>query len=199
MVLINGFNLIDGTNCLCTLNLLIVSIFLFLLINNLNIDYMINESKILIIALSIFVLFNFFGKNFLGDGAVYGLSFVLGYILLKISIINNNISPYFIANLLWYPAFENLFSILRRNFSNMNNYLPDNEHLHQLIFKFYKKKKIIKKDFLLSSMIGICINLILFVNYSIGFLYYNHTITQVVLIAGGIFLYLIFYYSFKKN
>ena len=199
MVLINGFNLIDGTNCLCTLNLLIVSIFLFLLINNLNIDYMINESKILIIALSIFVLFNFFGKNFLGDGAVYGLSFVFGYILLKISIINNNISPYFIANLLWYPAFENLFSILRRNFSNMNNYLPDNEHMHQLIFKFYKKKKTIKKDFLLSSMIGICINLILFVNYSIGFLYYNHTITQVVLIVGGIFLYLIFYYSFKKK
>ena len=160
---------------------------------------MINESKILIIALSIFVLFNFFGKNFLGDGAVYGLSFVFGYILLKISIINNNISPYFIANLLWYPAFENLFSILRRNFSNMNNYLPDNEHMHQLIFKFYKKKKTIKKDFLLSSMIGICINLILFVNYSIGFLYYNHTITQVVLIVGGIFLYLIFYYSFKKK
>ena len=199
MVLINGFNLIDGTNCLCTLNFLIISFFSFLLINTLNINYMASELKILMISISIFLLFNFFGKNFLGDGAAYGLGFLFGYFLLKICLINNNISPYFIANLLWYPAFENLFSILRRNFSKKNNYLPDNEHLHQLIFKFYKKKEIIKKDFLLSSFIGICINLILFISYLIGFYYYSHTMTQVMLIVGGIFLYLIAYYSLKKN
>ena len=71
---------------------------------------------IILIPLSIFIIFNFFGKNFLGDGAAYGLGFLLGYILLKISLLNNNVSPYFIANLLWYPAFENLFSILKKKF-----------------------------------------------------------------------------------
>ena len=147
MVLINGFNLIDGTNCLCTLNFFIISIFLYLLIKSSNISFINHELNIFILSLFVFLLLNFFGKNFLGDGAAYGLGFLLGYLLLKVSLLNNNISPYFIANLLWYPAFENLFSILRRNFSKSNNYLPDNEHLHQLIFKFYKKRKLQKEIF----------------------------------------------------
>ena len=153
MVLINGFNFIDGTNCLCPLNLLIISIFTILLIESLNMRYMNNELIILIIALLIFLFLNFFGKNFLGDGAVYGLSFLLGFILLKLSLIDNSISPYFIANLLWYPAFENLFSILRRSFFKTNNYLPDNDHLHQLIFKFFKKKILQKKIFYLARLL----------------------------------------------
>jgi len=140
MVLINGFNLIDGTNCLCTLNFALILIFIYSLIIKLNINYFNDELKIFLVPILIFLFLNFFGYNFLGDGAAYGLGFFLGYILLNLSLINNSISPYFIANLLWYPAFENLFSILRRNFSKTNNYLPDNDHLHQLVFKFYKKK-----------------------------------------------------------
>ncbi len=199
MVLINGFNLIDGTNCLCTLNFFIISIFLYLLIKSSNISFINHELNIFILSLFVFLLLNFFGKNFLGDGAAYGLGFLLGYLLLKVSLLNNNISPYFIANLLWYPAFENLFSILRRNFSKSNNYLPDNEHLHQLIFKFYKKKKIAERNFLLSSLIGMSINSILFLNYFIGFNYYNNSIIQIVLILSSILLYLISYYYFDKK
>ncbi len=199
MVLINGFNLIDGTNCLCSLNFLIISVFIFFLMNRLNINFMNYEILIILISLSIFMIFNFFGKNFLGDGAVYGISFLLGYTLLKITLINYEVSPYFIANLLWYPAFENLFSIIRRNFSKKNNYLPDNDHLHHLIFKFFKKKKIIKRNFLLSSIIGLSINSILFINYLIGYYYYDQTAIQVLLIFSGIFLYLIFYYILKKK
>jgi UDP-N-acetylmuramyl pentapeptide phosphotransferase/UDP-N-acetylglucosamine-1-phosphate transferase len=199
MVLINGFNLIDGTNCLCSLNFLILSIFLYLLVKDSNINYMNDGLNILIVSLSIFLLTNFFGKNFLGDGAAYGLGFLFGYLFLKISLINDNISPYFIANLLWYPAFENLFSILRRNFSKSNNYLPDNDHLHQLIFKYFKKKKIIKKNFILSSLTGVTINSILSLNYFIGFNYYNNSIIQIMLIVSMIFLYLISYYFFNKK
>jgi UDP-N-acetylmuramyl pentapeptide phosphotransferase/UDP-N-acetylglucosamine-1-phosphate transferase len=199
MVLINGFNLIDGTNCLCSLNFLIISIFLYLLIKSSNVNFINSEIKILIISLSIFLILNFFGKNFLGDGAAYGLGFIFGYFLLKISILDYNISPYFIANLLWYPAFENLFSILRRNSSKTNNYLPDNNHLHQLIFKYFQKKNIIKKNFVLSSSIGISINSILFLNYLIGFNNYNNSKIQILLILISIFLYLISYYFFNKK
>ena len=199
MVLINGFNLIDGTNCLCSLNFFLISFFIFLLTINLNIDYLNEQIKILLISTLIFLSLNFFGKNFLGDGAAYGLGFLFGYILLKISLTSNSISPYYIANLLWYPAFENLFSILRRSFSKTNNYLPDNDHLHQLIFKFYKKKGFIKKNFLLSSSVGLSINSVLFLNYLIGFNYYNHTMTQVLLIVVGIILYLLSYYVLKKK
>ena len=83
MVLINGFNLIDGTNCLCSLNFLIISIFLYLLIINSYTMSINDELSIFVVSLSIFLLFNFFGKNFLGDGAAYGLGFLIGYLLLK--------------------------------------------------------------------------------------------------------------------
>ncbi len=199
MVLINGFNLIDGTNCLCSLNFLVITIFIFLLTNKLNINYMNSEILILGISCFIFVLFNFFGKNFLGDGATYGVGFILGYILLNISLKDYNISPYFIANLLWYPAFENLFSIIRRNVSKKNNYLPDNDHLHHLIFKFFKKNFFKENNFMLSSIIGISINLILFLINLIGYNYYNSTNIQVMLILCGIILYLISYYLLRKN
>ena len=65
--------------------------------------------------MSVFVLFNFLEKNFLGDGGVYGLSFFIGFIIIQLSFFDEKISPYFLANLLWYPAFENLFSIIRRS------------------------------------------------------------------------------------
>ena len=199
MVLINGFNLIDGTNSLCSLNFLIISIFTYLIINKMNIDFINNELNILIILILIFFTFNFFGRNFLGDGAAYGIGFLLGYILVKVSLIDQSISPYYIANLFWYPAFENLFSIIRRTFKSINNYLPDNDHLHHLIYKYLKKKDYIKKKFLLSSLVGLIINFVLIINYSIGYIYLTNTVVQSVLIISGVFLYLVVYYSLIKK
>ena len=92
------------------------------------------------------MIFNFFGKNFLGDGGVYLLSFFLSIIIIYISMFSEQISPYYIANLLWYPAFENLFSIFRRTIYKKKNYKADNDHLHQLIFKYFKRKNYIKKN-----------------------------------------------------
>ena len=199
MVLINGFNLIDGTNSLCSLNFLIITVFTLLVINRLEINYLNFELRILLIALLIFIVLNFFGKNFLGDGAAYGFSFFIGYILLKISLINYYISPYFIANLLLYPALENLFSILRRTTAKKNNYLPDNKHLHHLIFRFFKKKFLIKKMYLLSSIVGITINSLLLVGYTIGFLYISNTKIQIFLIVFFIFIYLVIYFTLAKK
>ena len=151
------------------------------------------RNDILIFATFIFVIFNFFGKNFLGDGAVYGVSFLIGYFLVKISSLDDNISPYFIANLLWYPALENLFTILRRSFNGDKNYLPDNKHLHQMIFKFINQKKIFKQKFLCSSITGISINTFLLVLYTIGYFFKDQTYVQVYLIITGVLVYLFFY------
>ena len=199
MVLINGFNLIDGTNSLCTLNLLIVTIFACLVLNKMNISFINFELTLLIIPLTIFFIFNFFGLNFLGDGAAYGIGFFLGYVLVNISLIDQSISPYFIANLLWYPAFENLFCIVRRRFKSSNNYLPDNDHLHHMIFKFLKKKNITKKNFLLSSCVGLIINLLLIMNYTIGYIYLSNTVVQTVLVVIGVLIYMVVYYNIKKK
>ena len=150
LVLINGYNFIDGVNVLCSLNYLIVLFFLLKISNDLYIYDYNKEIYALILFLVVFILFNFFGKNFLGDGGVYGLGFLIGFLAITYSSLNIKISPYFIANLLWYPAFENLFCIIRRSFSKKKNYLPDNNHLHQLLYKYLRSLKIIKKKYILS-------------------------------------------------
>ena len=60
-----------------------------------------------------------------------------------IDLNNNNyfISPYFIALLLWYPAFENLFSIIRKRIVKKDPLKPDNLHFHQLLFNFFETKQ----------------------------------------------------------
>ena len=67
LVLINGFNLMDG------LNTLVLGYFIFCLTalyftskqNNFYLDYKLIED--ILIILSIMIFFNFFGKSFLGD------------------------------------------------------------------------------------------------------------------------------------
>ena len=199
LVLINGFNFIDGVNSLSSLNILIVLFFLYFLSKDIDATEIQNLVHILLISLSVFVIFNFFGKNFLGDGGVYSLSFFLGVIVIQLSILSEQISPYYIANLLWYPAFENLFSIVRRIISNKKNYLADNNHLHQLLFKFFHKKNIFKKKYLLSSFIGILINFYLFLFYLIGFEDYSDTKRQLFLILINTLIYLFIYYLLQKK
>ena len=84
------------------------------------------------------------------------------------------ISPYFIALLLWYPAFENLFTILRRKIFDKNKVKSaDNKHLHHLLYNFLKK--IEKLNNKANSLTGICINLFFSVFLIIGIHYPNST------------------------
>ena len=63
--------------------------------------------------------------------------YLFAIILIKIYNFNNTISPYFIVNLLWYPAFEILFSLIRKVKNKFSPMIPDTMHLHQLIFTLY--------------------------------------------------------------
>ena len=195
MILINGYNFIDGTNLLTSLNFLIVSYFLYSLIEIPSNFYLYNEIKTLIIILLIFTAFNSLGKNFLGDGGTYGISFFLGVAAILIVKLNPSISPYFIANLFWYPAFENLFTILRRSLNKKKNFKPDNYHLHQLIFlSLSVKSKILK-----SSMTGALINLYLFFILVLCFKDYSNTKYQVLFLFINSLIYLIVYYILSKK
>ena len=81
---------------------------------------------------------------FLGDGGAYLISFVAGTILIKFSNDNYLVSPYYIMALLWYPAYENLFSIVRKKILKKSPSTPDNKHLHML--SYYKISKNLGKD-----------------------------------------------------
>ena len=198
LVLINGFNFVDGVNNLSSVNFLIVLFFIHLSLEDIGLLELNKKLSIILTMVTVFIIFNFFGKCFLGDGAVYGLGFLIGFLSIYASSLSDNISPYFYANLLWYPAFENLFSIVRRIFSNKKNYLADNDHFHHLLFQKLVKKFYLKKKFIISSLTGIIINAYLSIFYIIGYLYASKTNIQLTIIFLNIFVYFLSYLYLRK-
>ncbi len=171
-----------------------------LFIGDQNIVNLIHEKEIiyLLIGLVIFFIFNFFGLTFLGDGGAYILALIIGFIFISNFNSNLSISPYYIALLLWYPAFENLFSLSRRLLFNRKISNPDNLHLHQLIYLKMiklpiKNYKIINS---ITSIIILSYNLVIF---TIATKYYNSTKIMVGLILINLFFYITLYYFFSKN
>jgi UDP-N-acetylmuramyl pentapeptide phosphotransferase/UDP-N-acetylglucosamine-1-phosphate transferase len=146
-----------------------------------------------LIILLVFLIFNSLNLSFLGDSGAYLLSAFLGFNLLQFFLKNNEISPYFIVVLLWYPAFENLFSILKRLFFKRKSYLPDSTHLHHKIFILLSKKINLKKN-ILSTITGFLINSYNLFIFLIASQNIYSTLYQVQIIFFNITLYLIFYY-----
>ena len=152
--------------------------------------YLINEySSFFLLALLIFLLLlNFNNKIFLGDSGSYLLSIFFGFLLIEIYNNNKLISPYFIALLLWYPCFENLFSIIRKFNINFSPIKPDNKHLHQLLYLCLLKKFKFSKLYA-NNLASIIINTINLIIISIGAFNYNHTIIQLTLIFLSCLIY----------
>ena len=193
LVLINGSNFIDGSNLQCSgYYFLVMTTFIyiksdFLFFN----DFQILE--VLYLYLLIFILFNFFNKSYLGDGGSYLLSFIAGYMAVKIQAITA-ISPYFIVLVLWYPAFENFFSIIRKAKSlNLSPDQPDLLHLHHLLFKFLNKKLILSKN-ISSSLPSIIINIFNGIIFFVGSNFLYSSIIQVILIFICIITYISLYF-----
>lgn len=198
LVLINGSNFIDGINTLlCGYYLLVLIAIIYICSNNF-IIYNISELKELLLVLSIIYSFNFFSKLYLGDSGAFLISFVVGYYLIDIANNNPLISPMFIVLLLWYPAFENFFSIFRKLSTKLQPSKPDNFHLHQLLFNFLKKKINKSKDFI-NTLTGNIINLYNFLIFYLGIKFFNYTKYLILLIFINIFLYLLIYFFLKAN
>ena len=110
------------------------------------------------------------------------------------------ISPYFNVLLLWYPAFETLFSIIRKSKTKKSPIKPDTNHFHHLLFFFIEKKFRLKKLISnnLSSSIIILYNFIIF-NISVINIYFTYF--HIILIMINVIIYLIVYMKlsdFKK-
>ncbi len=197
LVLINGTNFLDGLNGLVSgYYIIAISCILFLTDQDLiNLIYQ-KEILYLLVGLIIFFIFNIFGLTFLGDGGAYILALIVGFIFISNFNTNISISPYFIALLFWYPAFENLFSLSRRILSKIKISKPDNLHLHQLLYLKIKNK--ITDNKLSNSLTSI---LILIYNLSIFIVatkYYSSTKILVNLIIFNLFVYSLLYYLFSK-
>lgn len=201
-VLINGSNFLDGLNGLLSgyYLMIILSIFYICLNNNDIIFVHKYELKIIFVSLLIFYFFNIFGKVYLGDGGSYLIATFIGFYFIEFILSNSytHISPYYIASILWYPAFENLFSLSRRILKKKNVSSPDNEHLHQIIFLFIKSKSLVNEKYLntVTSFIILVSNIPTFIFSTIMF--YNSQLLVSIIVINMVF-YLLIYFFILKN
>ena len=200
LILINGFNFLDGINTLVIGNFMICLFSMYYLSkqNNLNLDFIIIENLLTIFF--VIYIFNFFGKSFLGDSGTYSISFLIGILFINFAYDNYLfISPYFVACILWYPATENLFSIIRRMYLSKQLSKPDNLHFHHLLYSFIKSNFLIKKKLFINTITGVLINIYLIISAFLSVLYFNHTKVLLLILFINFIVYLIIYLFLLKK
>ncbi len=189
IVLMNGTNFIDGIN-LNTIGfyILVYSIILIVSVSN---DLLIDKSfniKIIFFLIIIYVM-NFLNKLQLGDGGSYLIGFFTAFYVINFISQNPLASPYFAVLILWYPCFENLFSISRKIYQKKRISDADNLHLHHNIFLFLK----IKNFKNLNNLSGLILNLSNALLVLIGINFFNSTKHLILLIFVNIFIYILSY------
>ena len=197
LILINGSNFIDGVNTLTIGYYLLVLIFISLVLN----DFQIQQStsnllNILMFTLVLLFVLNFFELLYLGDNGAYLLSFLVGIFLIDISNQIILISPYYIMNLLWFPAYENLFSIIRKIKNKKSAFNPDNYHLHHLILIYLKNR--LKNIKLANSLTGCSINSYNLFIFYFATINYSNTKHQLLLSFFSLIIYNVLYITLKK-
>lgn len=197
MIAVNGTNFIDGLNGLVLSYYLLISFFIYILGLVEILDFDISYFIILVQTIVYLTIFNFLNKLYLGDSGSYLIGFIFSYFLISIYKNSINVSPYFIALLLWYPAFEILFSIMRKLKFSKSPIDADNNHFHHLLYFFINKKFNLKKNF--SNNVSSC--LIIFYNlvvFSLSIYNINHSLYQIFLITLNIAIYLLLYMKLYK-
>ncbi len=195
IILINGSNFCDGVNCNVIGYYLIIT--LAILFIELPLPDNFPDIKIIISIFSIFYLVNLFQKSFLGDNGVYVITVFMSIYVISFINLNNSISPLLALNLLWYPAFENLFSIIRRLNANRTIDIADGFHFHTLllnkIFSF-------NKNFVISnSLTGVLLNFYMFLGIFISINYYNNAKVLILILMLNIIFYVLIYFLFLSR
>jgi UDP-GlcNAc:undecaprenyl-phosphate GlcNAc-1-phosphate transferase len=153
LFVINGANLIDGFDGLLTIHLLIInSIILFIFVSNSYDKFAILVTAQIIILFS-FLLFNFpKAQMFLGDSGSYLFGSLTALNVITANNLNINISSFFFATLLFYLFFEVFFSFFRKLMQKKSPLLPDQHHLHMLVFKYFEKNHPSRNNNYLTSL-----------------------------------------------
>jgi UDP-N-acetylmuramyl pentapeptide phosphotransferase/UDP-N-acetylglucosamine-1-phosphate transferase len=133
----NAVNIIDGFNGLASV------VTICMLVSLAYVALQVGDMFVLVTALMVagatagFLIWNYpVGLIFLGDGGAYFIGFMLGELALLLVMRNPQVSTWYAALLLIYPAFETVFSAWRRMFvRGKSPTVPDGIHLHSLIFR----------------------------------------------------------------
>lgn len=133
----NAINIIDGFNGLAAMVAMIMFASLGYVGFQVQDPVVLTTSMIMVGAILGFFILNFpGGLIFLGDGGAYFVGFMLAEISVLLVMRNPQVSPWYPALMVIYPAFEVCFSIYRKRFvRGISPGIPDGVHLHMLVYK----------------------------------------------------------------
>ena len=199
LFIINGSNLIDGFNGLLSIHALIIFITLFIinLINgNNNLAYIL---FFIILPVLVFLQYNFpKAQMFLGDSGAYLFGTLIAISVIKTSILNPEISPFFFCILLIYLFFEVFFSFFRKIFfARQSPLFPDNKHLHMFFFKFLLKNNQSKSNS--NYQVSMYINVMYLLLIIPAFIFMNNGLFCKYYFLILLLVYVYFYEMLKKK
>ena len=191
---INGQNIIDGTNGLSAMTSLSIFASVLYLGFLLNDQDIVNVTSIIIVLIIAFLLFNYpFGKLFLGDGGSYFLGFLSSYLVIDIFSRYPELSAWSAVSILFYPTLEAVFSYFRKILQKQSPFLPDNLHLHLKIFYLisYKKSNSSLYNALVAPFLGVVwLSPLALLPYSL-----QYPLWSLLIVLSLVLTYLFFYFS----
>jgi UDP-N-acetylmuramyl pentapeptide phosphotransferase/UDP-N-acetylglucosamine-1-phosphate transferase len=135
--IVNGINIVDGFNGLAGVVSVFIALSLAYVALQVGDAHVTTAALVLAGATAGFLVWNYpHGLIFLGDGGAYFLGFMVSELAVLLIARNPEVSAWYAALLMIYPAFEVIFSIYRKKFvRGMSPGVPDGVHLHMLVFK----------------------------------------------------------------
>ena len=192
---INGQNIIDGTNGLSASAGLIIFICIGYLGLEISNPKIIQIAIIMITLIISFLLFNFpFGKIFLGDAGSYFIGLMSGYLIIEIFATNPQLPTWSAVIILFYPTLEVIFSYFRKIYSHQSPFLPDNKHLHLKIFYLLSNGEI-KSSRLYNALVAPFLSIIWLSPLAILPISLVLPHLSIIFLVGLVLVYLFFYYS----
>ena len=190
--MINAINIIDGFNGLASgVVLLILSSFAVVTNQHHNLELLHIITVVSGATFGFFVLVFPKGKIFLGDGGAYLLGLIVALIGIFLAGRYDSISPWYVLAVFIYPAWEVIFSIIRKIYMGISPMMADNYHMHMLIHRQITKNNPITALLMLVVIAPFIATATMFANSS----KYNMLISLVFVV-----LYVILYlYLFKKD
>ena len=189
VVTCNAWNFIDGLNGISS-GLGSFVLFLFYIISGDSNLEGLKEFLLLASATTfgIFLINIKTGKVFLGDTGSYLIGLLIGWSGLMIVTYNKEVSPWSIFLIIIYPAIEITFTVIRRIMLKKSPWLPDNLHLHSLIYRVFEKKLNISKKIVnsLSGFFVLCLSIV----PGLYYLSIDENFSKTII---AIFMYSIFY------
>ena len=198
LVIINGSNMIDGANGLLPMTLLMQALCLMFIAYEANDSLNMVRLFYIIAPIIIFIGFNYpWGRIFLGDSGAYFLGFMMSLLTIIIFSEHPEFPTWGAVLILFYPAFELIFSIIRKLIEHKNPMEPDRHHLHLKMFHLFNSQ--VMKPGARNSMVMPFLALIWGMPFILLVWVKKSLILTVIAIFLCIFIYLGFYSALPRK